>query len=50
MNKNSSFSVPNVMDERVKSFTNFVTGQQRETRVLLPEEFIWNLAWEGRQR
>ena len=40
MNKNSSFSVPDVMDVQVESFPNSITGQERGTRVLLLEGFI----------
>jgi hypothetical protein len=42
--KNSSFSVPDVMDVQVESFTNPVTGQEQETMVQLPKGFIWKLA------
>lgn len=42
--KNSSFSVPDVMDVQVESFTNPVTGQEQETKVQLPKGFIWKLA------
>ena len=50
MNKNSSFSVPGVMEARVESFTNPVAGQQREPIVLLPEGFIWNLVGETKTK
>jgi len=42
--KNSSFSVPNVMDVHVESFTNPVTGEEQETKVQLPKGFIWKIA------
>ncbi|MGI0044627.1 MAG: DUF1326 domain-containing protein [Nitrososphaeraceae archaeon] len=42
--KNSSFSVPDVMDVQVESFTKPVTGQEQETKVQLPKGFIWKLA------
>jgi hypothetical protein len=42
--KNSSFSVPDVMDVQVESLTNPVTGQEQETKVQLPIGFIWKLA------
>lgn len=42
--KNSSFSVPDVMDVQVESFTNPVIGQEQETKVQLPKGFIWKLA------
>lgn len=29
--KNSSFSIPDVMDVQIESFTNPVTGQEQET-------------------
>ncbi len=32
MSKNSSFSVPGVMDVQVESFPNSITGQERETK------------------
>ncbi len=42
--KRSSFSVPDVMDVQVESFTNPITGQEQETKVQLPKGFIWKLA------
>jgi hypothetical protein len=42
--KKSSFSVPDVMDVQVESFTNPVTGEEQDTKVQLPKGFIWKLA------
>jgi hypothetical protein len=49
MNKNSSFSVPDVMDEQVESFPNSITGQERGTRVLLLEGFVCNFGGHGQR-
>ena len=45
MNKNSSFSVSDVMEVQVESFPNSPTGQERETGMLSLEGLICNLAW-----
>ena len=42
--KKSSFSVPGVMDVKIESFTNPVTGDEQDTKVQLPKGFIWKLA------
>ncbi|MPZ08224.1 MAG: DUF1326 domain-containing protein [Nitrososphaeraceae archaeon] len=42
--KKSSFSVPDVMEVQVESFTNPVTGEEQDTKVQLPKGFIWKLA------
>ena len=42
--KNSSFSVPDVIDVQVENLTNPVTGEEQEIRVQLPKGFIWRLA------
>jgi hypothetical protein len=42
--KRSSFSVPSVMDVQTESFTNPVTGEEQDTKIQLPNGFIWKLA------
>ncbi len=42
--RKSSFSVPNVMDVSVEGFKNPVTGEEQDTRLQLPNGFIWKLA------
>jgi hypothetical protein len=42
--KESSFSVPGVMDVHTESFTNPVTGEEQDTKIQLPKGFIWKLA------
>jgi len=42
--KKSGFSVPEVMDVQIESFTNPVTGEEQDTKVQLPKGFIWKLA------
>ena len=42
--KNSSFSVPGVMDVQTESFVNQVTGEDQDTKIQLPKGFIWKLA------
>jgi hypothetical protein len=42
--KESSFSVPGVMDVQTESFTNPVTGEEQDTKIQLPKGFIWKLA------
>jgi hypothetical protein len=41
---NSSFSVPDIMEAQVKSFTNSVTGEEQDTKIQLTRGFIWKLA------
>ena len=42
--KKSSFSVPDIMDVQVESFKNPVTGEEQDTRIELPQGFIWKIA------
>ncbi len=42
--KKSSFSVPGVIDVSLESFKNPVTGMEQETKIQLPNGFIWKLA------
>jgi hypothetical protein len=42
--KNSSFSVPSVIDVQVESFKNPVTGEEQETKIQLPKGFIFKIA------
>ena len=42
--KNSSFSVPGVIDVQVESFKNPVTGEEQETKIQLPKGFIFKMA------
>jgi hypothetical protein len=41
--KNSIFSVPDIMEVQVKSFTSPVTGEEQDTKIQLPKGFIWKL-------
>ena len=42
--KKSSFSVPGIIDVQIESFLNPVSGKEQETKVQLPNGFIWKLA------
>lgn len=42
--KKSSFSVLAVLDVQTEGFTNPVTGEEQDTRLQLPNGFIWKLA------
>jgi hypothetical protein len=42
--KKSTFSVPSIIDVQTESFTNPVTGKEQDTRVGLPNGFIWKVA------
>lgn len=42
--KKSSFSVPEVIDVSLESFKNPVTGMEQDTKIQLPNGFIWKLA------
>jgi hypothetical protein len=42
--KRSAFSVPGIMDVQVENFRNPVTGQEQDTRMNLPQGFIWKVA------
>ena len=42
--KKSSFSVPGVIDVQIESFKNPVTGEEQDTKIQLPNGFIFKLA------
>src|SRR5688572_20677635 len=42
--KKSTFSVPGMIDVQIESFTNPVTGEEQDTRIQLPNGFIFKLA------
>lgn len=42
--KKSSFSVPGVIDVQVESFKNPVTGDEQDTKIQIPNGFIFKLA------
>ncbi|MGI0037034.1 MAG: DUF1326 domain-containing protein [Nitrososphaera sp.] len=42
--KRSTFSVPGVLDVQVENFKNPVTGMDQETKINLPQGFIWKVA------
>ena len=42
--KNSSFSVPGVLDVKVEPFKNPVTGEESQTEIHIPAGFIWQTA------
>lgn len=42
--KKSGFSVPGIIDVRLESFKNPVTGAEQEVKIQLPNGFIWRLA------
>jgi hypothetical protein len=42
--KKSTFSVPGVLDVQVENFKNPVTGEDHETKMNLPQGFIWKVA------
>jgi hypothetical protein len=42
--KNSTFSVPGIMELELESFKNPVTGEEQETKLQLPKGFIFQLA------
>ena len=42
--KRSSFSVPGVVNVEVESFLNQVTGEEQDTKIQLPNGFVWKLA------
>lgn len=48
--KRSSFSVDGVMDVRVESFKNPVTGEEQETIIQLPKGFIWQLGQAAKSK
>lgn len=42
--KRSYFSVPGILEVQSESFVNPVTGEEQDTRIQLPNGFIWKLA------
>lgn len=42
--RNSSFSVPDVLDVQIDSFKNPVTGEEQDTKIQIPKGFIWKIA------
>ncbi len=42
--KNSSFSIPGIIDVQLESFRNPVTGEEQETKIQLPKGFIFKMA------
>ena len=42
--KKSSFSVPGVVNVEAESFKNPVTGEEQDTKIQLPNGFVWKLA------
>ncbi len=42
--KKSTFSVPGIIDVKLESFKNPVTGEEQDTKIQLPNGFIWKLA------
>jgi hypothetical protein len=42
--KKSSFSVPGVVNVEVESFKNLVSGEEQDTKIQLPNGFVWKLA------
>ena len=48
--KRSSFSVPGIIDVQVEGFKNPVTGEEQDTKIQLPNGFIWKLAVAAKSR
>ncbi|HXV45172.1 MAG TPA: DUF1326 domain-containing protein [Nitrososphaera sp.] len=42
--KKSSFSVPGIIDVKIESFKNPVTGEEQDTKIQIPKGFIFKLA------
>jgi len=42
--KRSCFSIPGILDVKLESFLNPVTGEEQDTRIQLPRGIIWKLA------
>jgi hypothetical protein len=42
--KNTSFSVPGILDVQIEPFKSPVTGEEQETIISLPKGFIWQTA------
>jgi hypothetical protein len=48
--RRSRFSVPGIMDVQLENFKNPVTGEEQDTRVNMPNGFIWKLAHAARSK
>lgn len=48
--RNSSFSVPGVLDVALEPFRSPVTGEEQDVRVQIPKGFIWTLAYGAKTR
>ncbi len=42
--RRSTFSVPGILDVQIENFRNPVTGEEQDTKLNLPQGFIWKLA------
>jgi len=42
--KRSSFSIPGILNVKLESFLNPLTGEEQDTRIQLPRSFIWKLS------
>jgi hypothetical protein len=42
--KKSSFSVPGIIDVKIESFKSPVTGEEQDTKIQIPNGFIFKLA------
>ena len=42
--KKSSFSVPGIIDMQLESFKNPMTGEEQETKIQVPKDFIFKIA------
>jgi hypothetical protein len=40
----TSFSIKDIAGVQVESFINPVTGEEQDTKIQLPNEFIWKIA------
>ena len=48
--RNSSFSVPGVLDVALEPFRSPVTGEEQDVRVQIPKGFIWTLAYGAKTK
>lgn len=48
--RKSSFSVPNIMNVQVENFKSPVTGEEQDTRIEMPNGFIWKVAEAARTK
>jgi hypothetical protein len=48
--KKSSFSVPDIINVEVESFTNPVTDEEQDTKIQIPKGFICKLAWGAKSK